>query len=210
MSTLQSKHINLGHETRGSAPQGGTGRSFSAEDISEAADFLCLPIYMQQEIVSIDQEDDNDAIETFGTSGLLEGWRNKLKGYAASYKSWQKRARSFLQKVLNLKPCLLKEMVKNVQACSQQARQLGAELSLIPCSLRQAEDFQSFLEGFSWVADLIEVPIIGEGYVCDTVEMTVTYICVWRRLRRRREPDGSLLSICLPGWLAGWLSGTPP
>lgn len=165
---------------------------------------------MQQEIVSIDQEDDNDAIETFGTSGLLEGWRNKLKGYAASYKSWQKRARSFLQKVLNLKPCLLKEMVKNVQACSQQARQLGAELSLIPCSLRQAEDFQSFLEGFSWVADLIEVPIKGEGYVCDTVEMIVTYICVWRRLRRRREPDGSLLSICLPGWLAGWLSGTPP
>jgi hypothetical protein len=115
---------------------------------------------MQEEVVNIDQEDDNDAIETFGTSGLLEGWRNRLKGYAASYKAWLKRAKSFLQKVLNLKPCLLKEMVKSIQACPHQARQLGAELSLIPCSLRQAEDFQSFLEGFSWVADLIEVSTI--------------------------------------------------
>ena len=157
----------LGHETRGSAPQnlplGGTGRSFSAEDISEAADFLCLPIYMQQEVVSIDQEDESDAIETFGTFGLLEGWRNRLKGYATSYKSWLKRAKSFLQKVINLKVCLSKDMVKSVQGCTNQARQLLAELSQIPCSLRQAEDYQAYLEGYHWIADMIEVQTaIGE------------------------------------------------
>ena len=112
---------------------------------------------MQNEAISIDQEDDVDTIETFGTSYLMSQWREILRNHTDSYKNWNKRARALSTKVNNLKISIQKDMMKIGQSILQTSRTLQSELNSIPCSLKEAEDFNAFAEAIVWISSFLEV-----------------------------------------------------
>lgn len=154
-------YLYIGHETRGSVPKNSSlqhsGRSFSSEDIKEAAEFLSLPIYRQQQIVNIDQDEENDAIESFGTTSLLDEWRTKLLSYSAMYTDWSKKSKSLFTKVINMKISMQKEMIKVGHSIGNEVRQLNSELQNIPCSVQQASEFSTIFHAVIWITDLLEV-----------------------------------------------------
>ena len=112
---------------------------------------------MQNETITIDQEDDIDTIETFGTSYLMTEWRDILKGYTDSYKNWSKKARALLTKVHNIKISIQKDMMKIGQSIYHTSKTLQNELNTIPCSVREAEDFDAFSEAIIWISNFLEV-----------------------------------------------------
>ena len=153
--------LYIGHDTRfvtsmNAPPSSGSNRSFSSGDISEAADFLSLPVYMPEEMIN-NQDDNCDAVEKFGTGNLLIEWRGLLKDYSASYSTWLKKSKLFQQKIINIKQSLHKDLLKTIQPLANQAKHLSDDLIRIPCSAREADDFQAFFEAFTWVIDLLEV-----------------------------------------------------
>ena len=103
------------------------------------------------------QEDDSDAIEKFGTTDLLAGWRELLKKKSSDYSIWLKKSKLFQQKVFNIKQSLQKDVYKVTQSLAIQAKQLNDDLRGIPCSTREADDFIAFYEALIWVTDLLEV-----------------------------------------------------
>ena len=103
------------------------------------------------------QEDDSDAIEKFGTTDLLAGWRELLKKKSSDYSIWLKKSKLFQQKVFNIKQSLQKDVYKVTQSLAIQAKQLNDDLGGIPCSTREADDFIAFYEALIWVTDLLEV-----------------------------------------------------
>ena len=112
---------------------------------------------MQNETINIDQEDDADTIETFGTSYLMSEWREILRGHSDTYKGWNKRARALSTKVHNLKISIQKDMMKIGQSIFHSSRTLQNELNSIPCSLSEAEDFFAFSEAIIWISNFLEV-----------------------------------------------------
>lgn len=103
------------------------------------------------------QDDDDDQIEKFGTSELLAEWRQTLVEHTTEYTNWIKKAKSLQLKALNMKHSLSKDQLKNTQNIATIARQLNEELSHIPCSSREADDFMAFFEALIWVTDLVQV-----------------------------------------------------
>ena len=142
----------------------GSNRSFSSADISEAAEFLSLPVYMPEDMIH-NQEDDSDAIEKFGTTDLLAGWRELLKKKSSDYSIWLKKTKLFQQKVINMKQSLQKDVFKVTQSLGLQAKQLNDELVRIPCSTREADDFIAFYEALMWVTDLSEVCTVNDPWI---------------------------------------------
>lgn len=119
---------------------------------------------MQNETISIDQEDDVDTLETFGTSYLMTEWREILKGHTDSYKNWNKKAKALLTKVHNMKISIQKDMMKIGQSIYHTSKTLQDELNAIPCSLREAEDFYAFSEAIIWISNFLEVSSYARTY----------------------------------------------
>lgn len=131
---------------------------------------------MQNETISIDQEDDVDTIETFGTSYLMTEWRDILKGHTDSYKNWNKKGRALLTKVHNIKTSIQKDMMKIGQSIYHTSITLQNELNTIPCSVKEAEDFYAFSEAIIWISNFLEVSTYVRTHECTEKNILNKYI----------------------------------